>query len=101
MKSNRRLRLLDQARADVREILRFTARHWGSRQRARYSAQLHQAMNSLLDYPERGRTRDEYFPGCRGLPVEQHVVFYHLTDDEVIVVRVLHGNQDAAGKVNP
>jgi toxin ParE1/3/4 len=85
----------------VREILRYTARQWGPRQRARYPAQLHHAMRPLLDFPERGWPRDEYFPGCRGLPVEQHVVFYRLTDDEVVVVRVLHGSQDAVGKVRP
>ncbi len=101
MKSNRSLRLLDRACADVREFLRYTARQWGPQQRARYSAQLQQAMHSLVDYPERGRSRDEYFPGCRGLPVEYHVVFYHLTDNEVVVVRVLHSSQDATGKVRP
>ena len=67
--------------------------------RRRYRAQIYQTMRSLLDYPERGRSRDEYFPGCRSLVVEQHVIFDHLTDDEVVVGRVLHSSQDATGKV--
>jgi toxin ParE1/3/4 len=101
MKSSRKLRLTDEARGDVRDIRRYTARQWGPRQRDRYAAQLHQALRSLLDYPERGRVRDEYFPGCRSLAVEHHIIFYHLTDHEIVVVRILHGNQDATGKITP
>jgi plasmid stabilization system protein ParE len=33
--------------------------------------------------------------------VEQHVIFYHVTDSEIIVSRVLHGRQDPTGKVEP
>jgi plasmid stabilization system protein ParE len=47
-----------------------------------------------------GRPRDEYYPGCRSRVVAQHVVFHYLTDDAVIVDRVLHQNQDATGKLN-
>jgi toxin ParE1/3/4 len=53
----------------------------------------------LLDHPERGRPRDELYDGCRSLNVGQHVVFYYLTDDEIIIDRVLHGSRDAAGEV--
>jgi plasmid stabilization system protein ParE len=58
-------------------------------------------MRSLLVYPERGRQRDELYTACRSLPVEQHVVFYYLTDDAVVIDRVLHGSQDPTGKVAP
>ena len=101
MKSSRKLRLRDEARVDLREIRRHTARQWGQEQRDRYSARLQQALRSLREYPERGRARDEYFSGCRTLTVEQHVVFYYLTDDEVVIVRILHSNQDATGKLSP
>jgi len=101
MKSSRELRLTDEARADVRDIRRSTARRWGPRQRDRYAAQLHQALRSLLDYPERGRARDEYFPGCRSLTAEHHVIFYHLTERAIVVVRILHEGRDAAGNVTP
>ena len=101
MKSSRELRLTDEARADVRDISRYTARRWGPRQRDRYAAQLHRALRSLLDHPERGRVRDEYYPGCRSLAVEHHVVFYHLTEREIVVVPILHGSRDAASNVAP
>jgi toxin ParE1/3/4 len=97
----RRLILKPDARADMRGILLYTQQHWGGDQRRRYRTRLYDAMRSLRDYPEWGRQRDEYFPGCRGLVVEQHVIFYRLTDEEIVVLRILHGTQDATDQVHP
>ena len=101
MKSSRRLRLKPAARADFLDIRRYTARRWGTQQRDRYSGQLRQAMQSLLDFPERGPTRNEYFHGCRSLLVGEHVAFYPVTDTEVVVVRILHTSRDATGLIFP
>jgi toxin ParE1/3/4 len=97
----RRLTIKPEAQLDIDEILLYTRKRWGLDQRRRYRTRLYDAMRSLRDYPERGREREEYFPGCRGLVVERHVVFYRLTDDEVVVVRILHGSQDATDEVAP
>jgi toxin ParE1/3/4 len=101
VKSNRRLRLTPEARADVQDIRRYTARQWGVRQRDIYYAKLHQGMRALLDHPERGRQREELYAGCRSLPVEYHVVFHYLTEDEIVIDRVLHSSQDTTGKLAP
>jgi toxin ParE1/3/4 len=98
---SRRLVVRADAQADLRSVLLYTRDRWGADQVRRYRTQLNQAMRSLRVYPERGRTRDEYFLGCRTLAVEQHVVFYYLTDAEVVIVRILHSNQDATGKLDP
>jgi toxin ParE1/3/4 len=58
-------------------------------------------MRKLLDYPEMGPARDDLFPGCRSVRVEQHVVYYQVTATEIVVGRVLHFRQDATGKVTP
>lgn len=97
----RRLRMRVAARNDIKATLIFTEQRWGAEQRRRYRAQLYEAMESLLDYPERGRARDEQFVGCRSILVAQHVIFYHLTDAEIIIGRVLHTGQDTTGKVMP
>ncbi|HEY7034003.1 MAG TPA: type II toxin-antitoxin system RelE/ParE family toxin [Thermomicrobiales bacterium] len=70
--SARRCRLVVQpgAQADIRAILLYTRERWGVEQRRRYGIQLNRALRSLLDYPERGRPRDELYSGCRSLPVE-------------------------------
>jgi len=97
----RRLVVQPGAQADIRAILLYTRERWSAEQRRRYRAQLNQAMRSLLDHPERGRPRDEFYAGCRSLVVEQHVVFYYLTDDAIVIDRVLHGSQDPTDKLAP
>ena len=51
----------------------------------------------LRDHPRIGRLRDDLFPGCRSVQVEQHVIYYDLPDDTTIFVRrILHARRDAS-----
>ena len=97
----RRLALSDDAAFDIEDVLLHTQERWGAEQRRRYRVRLFQAMRSLLDHPELGRLRDELFPGCRGLVVEQHVVYYRVDDDAIAIGRILHSSRDPTGKVTP
>jgi toxin ParE1/3/4 len=101
VKSNRRLRFTTDARTDLRDIRRYTADRWGARQRDVYDARLNRALSSLIEYPELGPPRDDLFPGCRNLVVGQHVIFYRLDGEVIVVGRVLHSSQDPVGKVTP
>lgn len=58
-------------------------------------------MDRLTRYPELGQAQDDIYPGCRVLRVEQHVLYYRVTETEVIIGRVLHVRQDPIGKVTP
>jgi toxin ParE1/3/4 len=85
---------------DIDGILLFTRRTWGKGQQAVYRAAIYQALDRLSWYPESGRPRDDLFPACRGLPVEQHVIYYYQPDDTTIIVRrILHQRQDAGAAV--
>jgi toxin ParE1/3/4 len=101
MTSRRNLILNPDAQADVRSILRYTARTWGIQQRAAYQAQLDEGMTPLVEFPERGIERHDLYVGCRALRVQQHIVYYRLTETHIIVGRILHNRQDPAGKVRP
>ena len=95
------VQLTSEALRDVDHILTFSHRTWGPRHRARYRAAIFQALDRLSSYPESGRPRDDRFPGCRSLQVEQHVIYFHQPrPDEIEVLRILHQRQDAgvAGK---
>ena len=93
----RRLVLTPLARQDLRDVLQYTARTWGPERRDSYKSLVLRRLRELTAYPDLGRARDELFPGCRSLPVEQHVAYYRTTGSEIIVV--LHARQDAAGEV--
>jgi len=98
-RSRRHITIREAAKQDIDDILLYTRTRWGIDQRRRYRGQLRQAIRSLLDYPELGPSRDDLFPGCRNLPLEYHVVYYHLDGDEIIVGRVLHSSQNPVGRV--
>ena len=95
-----RLTLKPQARTDVSDALLSTREQWGAEQRGRYRALLDWAIRELIRYPELDRARDELYPGCRSLPVGQHVIYEHVTEAEIVVSRLLHARQDPAARVD-
>jgi toxin ParE1/3/4 len=48
----------------------------------------------LQDYPFAGRSRDELLPDLRSLTAGKYEVFYFVTDQQVQIVRILHGSRD-------
>jgi len=103
-------RLTEAADADIRDILRQTARRFGPLQRRRYGELIEQAALMVAAAPERAgsRQRDELASGIRSFHVERaggrrgaaaHVLYYRpaqLDDgsDGIIILRVLHERMD-------
>ncbi len=49
----------------------------------------------LATQPNIGRRRDEDLrPGLRSFPVGEYVVIYRVQDEDVLILRVLHGGRD-------
>lgn len=46
-------------------------------------------------FPLASQAREDLAPGVRCFPVENFVVIYRPTDDGILVLLVLHGNQDS------
>jgi toxin ParE1/3/4 len=91
------IQLTPQADRDYENILLYTERTWGEEQSATYQAAIAQALSALRDHPRVGRSRDDLFPGCRSIHVEQHVVYFHQPrPGEIEVLRILHHRQDAS-----
>src|SRR5687767_7052477 len=83
------------AEADINDILLYTWQQWGEVQRDRYDAVLERAIAALADFPEIGPRMPWIFPGCHIRPVEHHVLYYRITDDVIVVVRILHERADS------
>jgi len=83
----------DQAREDLREILRYLRRH--SRPAAERVAQaVKERLSRLSKFPQFGRERPEFGPGVRSTVVGDYVLIYHATDAIVTIVRIFHGSRD-------
>ena len=79
-------RFSELAERDLDEIIRFTTRTWSEDQADRYQADLENAIDLLLQFPEMGKRFRQY----RRRDVGSHVIFYRPTETGIWIARVLH-----------
>ena len=49
----------------------------------------------LAGFPYIGRSRDDDFgPGCRSLAVGEYVIVYCVENEDVLILRVVHGRRE-------
>lgn len=82
------------AQEDLKNIHRYGTLNWGEHRASVYLDSLKDQFWHLTEHPKMGIEREELLPAMRSLPVESHVVFYRFIDQQVEIVRVLHGRQD-------
>lgn len=82
------------APADLADVWRHSAVHWGAEQADHYSDGLFALFDLLAEFPELGRERTEFAPPVRIHPSGAHLVIYRLTGRGVEIVRVLHAHQN-------
>lgn len=108
MKRVWRVRLARQAESDLEEILRWTAKRFGTAQAEQYAVVLVSAMTALHDGPEivGARMRDEIGANVGTLHVARrgrkgrHFVVFRVADANVIeVLRLLHDSMDLNRRV--
>lgn len=86
--------LTRSALADLKSIARFTQSRWGVRQRNAYLKEVDQVFRSLAKNPLMGRACDEIREGYRKFPHGAHVIYYQPSEDELLIVRILHATMD-------
>ncbi|AWM39572.1 Plasmid stabilization system protein [Gemmata obscuriglobus] len=60
----------------------------------RFPAALAARCHLLASQPTTGRARDELYPGMRSVVIEYYTVFFTVTDEEVLVRRIIHTARD-------
>jgi len=113
----RKFDLTRSAQADLKSIARYTQERWGLRQRNTYLKEVDQVFRALAKNPLMGRACDDIregyrkFPhgspcddireGYRKFPHGSHVIYYkHLSEDELLIVRILHGTMDVDSNIS-
>jgi toxin ParE1/3/4 len=86
----RRVTRTDTAERDLDEILEYLNGR-SPPAAERLVAELDSRCRLLASQPRMGRPRDDLAPGMRSIVIEHYVVFFVSTDEEVTVVRILHG----------
>lgn len=93
----RSFKLSRKAKKDLKDIAKFTAKTWGREQRNLYLTQIDGVFSMLAENPKIGRDCPEILTGYRKFPYESHVIFYTQdTDNEILIVRILHKNMDVS-----
>jgi toxin ParE1/3/4 len=76
---------------DIKSIENYTYREWGKRQGDIYHNLLCEAFNTIEKQPQLGRPRKGISRKFKCYNVGKHVIVYTLTQQDIFVVRVLHG----------
>jgi toxin ParE1/3/4 len=80
--------------ADLQSIRTYTLENWGEQQEQRYLDSLWAKFEEILVDPQRWRSRNDLFPGCRIAAQEKHVILFRIEEDVLQIVRILHGAMD-------
>lgn len=80
----------DQAREDLRAILRYLRRH-SRPAAARLAREVAERYELLAGSPRLGRARPELGADVRSTVIGDYILIYHATDEVVTIIRILHG----------
>ena len=88
-------RLTTAASRDFYAIILRSLRTFGPVQARQYSATIDAELAQIAQYPRAARERQIRRIRARVRSVGVHAIVYRLVKDEVVVLRILHGRQDA------
>ncbi|MGA7342547.1 MAG: type II toxin-antitoxin system RelE/ParE family toxin [Terracidiphilus sp.] len=85
-----KVRISSEAERDIDQIAAYTSEEWGWRRADQYLAKFEEGFDLLAKNPLIGRNSDSIRNGLRRFEISRHVVFYLISADGILVVRVLH-----------
>ncbi|MBN3563691.1 type II toxin-antitoxin system RelE/ParE family toxin [Aliamphritea spongicola] len=92
--------LTELAKADLKDIARYTEKHWGRRQRLNYLKQLDEAFRLLASAPETGTDIHFIREGYRKDRINRHIIFYRIIPmRRLLIVRILHQRMDIGNRL--
>lgn len=87
--------LTNAAKADLKDIGRYTQKRWDIVQRNQYLSMLDRCFQELAAEPFKGRDCSDIRDGYRRYRAGSHVIFYRqVAPDTLEIVRVLHSRMD-------
>ncbi len=87
-------RLQPAAYRDMEAIWSYTADRWGANQADHYIDGLDETFELLACQPGLGKLASEFSPAIRIHRHARHLVIYRQTDEDILVIRVLHDSMD-------
>ena len=88
------LRLSDPASRDLQAISEYTQSEWGAKQKLIYLNLISKSFKILSCSGNIGKPRNEIALGLYSYNVKKHVVFFRETEEELVIIRILHSRMD-------
>lgn len=82
------------ARADLKEIGRFSRREFGKAVADKYLLGLDQVLDRFALHPHSGETQPKLGKGVRRLSHRSHRIFYEVNGEVVLILRIYHHARD-------
>ena len=82
------------AQEDIIRIADYTLETWGEKQTTKYLSQLEQRLESLVENPLLGKTRDDIKEGYRSYPEGSHIIFYRIKKDFIEIIGIPNQRED-------
>lgn len=86
--------LTKDADSDLDEIFDYTEDEYGFNQAVKYLSDLNNLFEQLVKNPNLGRERNEIKEGIYSIIENEHIVFYEIHENHVLIARVLHSRRD-------
>jgi toxin ParE1/3/4 len=90
----RRLRLRPRARQDIEQIWSYSLDNFGEQRAIEYIEAVRAAFKLVQRNPGIARTAEGGRPNLMKFRVGSHILYFHITDQSIDVVRILHGRMD-------
>lgn len=82
------------AKIDIDEIFDYGEGRFGLDQALEYFLGLESLFEQLTTFPFEGILRDDIGHNIRSIPFGSHLVFYSVTKNAILIIRVLHQSQN-------
>ena len=89
-------RLSPRARRDLESIWDHTRQQWDADQADHYTDMITAKFEALANAPFLAPACDHIRKGYRRVMVERHMIYFRVTGRAVVIMRILHGQMDAA-----
>jgi toxin ParE1/3/4 len=99
MSARKAFGLADAARADFRNIMRYTVHRWGVNQARRYREKLGNALALIAESPGLGHSADDLPERYRLFSLGSHAIIYVDDSEQITVVRILHQRMNRADHI--
>ena len=86
--------LSNDADIDLDEIFDYTEAEHGFNQAVKYLSDLEKLFEQLVKNPNLGKERKEIKKDIYSIAEQEHIIFYEIRKDYILIARVLHGRRD-------